>query len=107
MKIFKSILMLIIICMGISGCKSKTVEEAFYKSHKKESREIVYQGTVLERAFILYKSSFDNGNEGIGVAVFEGSDRNGWSLSSSNSLYAGNKFLVDTTGILKIMLEDI
>lgn len=99
MKIFKSILMLIIIFMSVSGCKSKTVEEEFYKSHKKESREIVYQGTVLERPFILYKAPFDNGNVGIGVAVFDGSEREGWSLSSSKSLYDGNKLLVDTTGI--------
>ncbi|WP_161410849.1 hypothetical protein [Paenibacillus silvestris] len=84
--------------MSVTGCKSKTVEEEFYKSHKK-SREIVYQGTVLERPFILYKAPFDNGNVGIGAAVFDGSDRKGWSLSSSNSLYDGNKFLVDTTGI--------
>jgi hypothetical protein len=98
LKIFRSILFLIIICLSVSGCKSKTVEEAFYKNHKK-GREIVYQGSVLERPFILYKAPFDNGNVGIGVAVFDGNDRKGWSLSSSNSLYDGNKFLVDTTGI--------
>ncbi|MCY9661581.1 hypothetical protein P5G65_07150 [Paenibacillus chondroitinus] len=40
MQIFKTILMLILIGMSVSGCKSKTVEEAFYKNHKKESREI-------------------------------------------------------------------
>ncbi|BFT74177.1 hypothetical protein [Paenibacillus sp. P36] len=99
MQIFKTILMLILICMSVSGCKSKTVEEAFYKNHKKESREIVYQGSVMERPFILYKALFDSGSVGIGLAVFDGSDHEGWSLSSSNAMTDGSKFLVDAQGI--------
>ncbi|MBA2938632.1 hypothetical protein HZF08_09980 [Paenibacillus sp. CGMCC 1.16610] len=91
--------MLILIGMSVSGCKSKTVEEAFYKNHKKESREIVYRGSVAEKPFILYRALFDNGNEGIGLAVFDGSDDEGWNLNSSNAMSDGSKFLVDAQGI--------
>jgi hypothetical protein len=99
MRGYKFILILLLISLGISGCKSKTIEDEFYKTHKKEGQEIIYQGSTMERPFILYKAPFDNGNTGIGLAVFEGDGAKGWKLSSSNAMYNDTKLLIDQTGI--------
>lgn len=49
----------------------------------------------MKRPFILYKAPFDNGNIGIGLAVFEGDEAKGWKLSSSNAMYNETKLLID------------
>lgn len=99
MRVYRIILILVFISLIISGCKSKTIEEEFYKTLKKEGQEIIYQGSVMKRPFILYKAPFDNGNIGIGLAVFEGDEATGWKLCSSNAMYNDTKLLIDQSGI--------
>lgn len=98
MKALKYMVLLLLI-LAIAGCKSRTVEDEFYKTHRNKGQEIIYQGSAMGRPFILFKSPFDNGNIGVGLAVFEGSDAKGWKLSASNSMYNETKLLVDQTGI--------
>jgi hypothetical protein len=95
----KIIIILILISLGISGCKSKTIEAEFYKTHNKKGQEIIYQGSIMQRPFILFEAPFDNGNIGIGLAVFDGDDDKGWKLTSSNAMYYETKLLIDQTGI--------
>jgi hypothetical protein len=90
---------LLIFALSVSGCKSKTIEQEFYKTHHKKGQEIIYQGITLERPFIIYKTPFNSGNTGIGLAVFEGDNNKGWKLSSSNSMYYETELLVDQIGI--------
>ncbi|MDQ0899370.1 hypothetical protein [Paenibacillus sp. V4I7] len=99
MRVYRIILILLFISLVISGCKSKTIEEEFYKTHKKEGQEIIYQGSIMTRPFILFRAPFDNGNIGIGLAVFEGDEVKGWKLSSSNAMYNETKLLIDQSGI--------
>ncbi|WP_438447823.1 hypothetical protein [Gorillibacterium sp. sgz5001074] len=94
-------LLLLSVCcwLAASGCKSATLEEEFAKTHKRQGQSILHRGEAGDKTFALYRSPFDNGQEGLGLAVFRHNEREGWKLLSSHAKAAEMPVTVDMTGI--------
>lgn len=99
MKYMKFGYLLLIFCILFTGCKSKTMEEEFKKTHKKAGQDILFKDQSGQRPFIIYKAPFDSGNIGAGLAIFKRSEKDGWKLAASNAKTSNGHIMIDTTGV--------
>ncbi|MFD0698028.1 hypothetical protein ACFQZT_28540 [Paenibacillus sp. GCM10027628] len=94
MKQLKILIIFIYLCLFIGGCKSNSIDEAFRKQSPNKNYELLYINQVDEKKIGLFKAPFDNGNIGIGVAIFEGNDKDGWKVIDSSSYYSPTKVII-------------
>ncbi|WP_442600739.1 hypothetical protein [Paenibacillus sp. KN14-4R] len=99
MKQFKILIIVVFLCLFMGGCKSNSIDEAFRKRYPNRNYELVYINQVEEKKIGLFKAPFENGNPGIGVAIFEGNDKDGWKVIDSYSYYSSSKVIIEAERI--------
>lgn len=88
---------LVILCLlNLMGCSSKTVEEAFRKKYSEKHYEILYTNKVKDTTFAIYKAPFKGGNTGIGLALFAGDNKKGWTMLDSVSKFTDSDVIIDS-----------
>lgn len=93
------VLTFLIVIVMLCGCKSDSVEDAFYSKH--EGNEILHIHRDHGGAVVFYQAPFDNGT-GIGAAIIEGDDNSGWEYLTSSAIYmAGFMFNIDRVNFIE------
>ncbi|AIQ14296.1 hypothetical protein [Paenibacillus durus] len=95
MNHIKYLILIILVCAFIGGCKSNTITEAFRKQHPDQHYELLYTKQVEEKVIGFYKAPFDSNNTGIGVAIFQGNEQKGWKVIDSYSYYSPSKVIIE------------
>ncbi|WP_373231350.1 hypothetical protein [Cohnella sp.] len=95
MKQLRLLIIFIFLCLFMGGCNSNSIDEAFQKQYPNNNYELLYIDQVEEKKIGLYKAPFDNGNIGIGVAIFEGKDKDGWKVIDAYSHYSSSKVIIE------------
>lgn len=85
----------ILACLALAGCRSMTIEEEFRKAYPEDGYEMVYHEPVADRELAFFKAPAASGDEGLGLAVFEGSSRQGWKMTQSGSFHYPGGTVVD------------